>query len=144
MTKSPRAGTVRHRKCCKHTLCLGFLVWWLATWCRSNNLYLLVDKRQVIRHALRTQNKVKGESHPVFLLVNHSKACPNRLQSSENHKLTDLWDHLKQQAYKTHGCVLCCAYPPYENDTRQRERKTILISGREKINQNKEYTKQKA
>ena len=73
-------------------------------------------------HAFTTLNKVNGESHTAFLLVNHSKTCPNRLQSSKNDKLTGQWDHLKQQVCKTHACVLPYVYPPYENNTKFRDK----------------------
>lgn len=48
---------------------------------QAQYLYLPAGRRQITRHAFTTLNKVNGESHTAFLLVNHSKTCPNRLQS---------------------------------------------------------------
>lgn len=65
-TSSPKAGMVRQRKFCYCTLHPRFLVWWLAIWCRPNNPCPQAGGNQVTSQVLRTQNKVKGESHLAF------------------------------------------------------------------------------
>lgn len=89
---------------------------------RAQHLHLLAGRRRTTRHTFTTLNKVNGESHTAFSLLNHSKTCPNRLQSSKNHKLTSQRDHLKQQVSKTHARVLRYVYPPYANNTKDRDK----------------------
>lgn len=71
----------------------------------------------------------------------HSKVCPNKCQSSENREYTSLWGWLEPRAYRMYACVLLYGFSLYDKwHKRQRQRKTLTISGRKGINTKQEYS----
>ena len=157
MTKTPmdrdplgqtplRAGSAGQRERCLWHCDLESQSVWLASlctlvqapsgWQRPERIFSLATKPS-------SQDTEEAERNILsdFRWRTHSKACPNKCRSSENCEYTSLWGRLEPRAYRTYACVLLYGFSLYDKwHKRQRQRRTLTISGRKGINTKQEYS----